>query len=347
MRFYSHQHPYYCGIDLHTRLLYVCIIDELGNTLVHQKIKNDSSALLKLLKPYLGNIVVGVECMHCWYWVSDLCEEHGIDFIVGHALYMKAIHGGKAKSDRIDSYKIAKLMRGGNFPLSHTYPKKLRATRDLLRRRMNLMRYTSQLKAHVTNTKAQYNLTIDSGHLSSPDNRKSLRSAFPVPALQESINMDLNLVEFHASELKRLEKFILCETKTHMGPNLHLIKSVIGIGDLLGCLILLEIGDLSRFPTVKHFASYSRLVKCRAESAGKVYGTQGNKVGNAYLKWAFSEAAILYFTNSDYAKEHIAKLQRRMTKGQAFSALAHKLGRAVYYLLKNQEPFDEQRFMAL
>lgn len=103
MRFYSHQHSYYCGIDMHTRLLYVCIINEFGNTLVHQKSKNDSSALFDLLKPYPGNIVV--ECMHCWYRVSGFCEENDIDFIVGHALYMKTIHGGNAKPDRIDLIK--------------------------------------------------------------------------------------------------------------------------------------------------------------------------------------------------------------------------------------------------
>lgn len=141
--------------------------------------------------------------------------------------------------------------------------------------------------------------------------------------------MDLNLIKFHAAELKRLEKFTLVEGKHQMGSDLHLIKSVIGIGDLLGCLILLKIGDLTRFPTVKHFASYTRLVKCQAESAGKIYGTHGNKIGNAYLKWAFSEAAVLYFTNSNYAKAYISELQRRMTKDKAFSVLAHKLGRAV------------------
>ena len=344
MKFYNHQHPFYCGIDLHARILYVCILDDQGNTLVHQKISNDSSALLELLKPYLGNIVVGVECMHCWYWVSDFCEEHNIDFIIGHALYMKAIHGGKAKSDRIDSYKIAKLIRGGNFPLGFRYPKQLRATRDLLRRRNHLMRYTSQLKAHISNSKSQYNLSIPSGNLCTPKNRTVLRDAFPIPALQYSMDMDLNLITFHSNELKRVEKLIFKELKKHQLTNLHLIKSVIGIGDLLGSLILLEIGDLDRFPDVKHFASYARLVKCQAESAGKIYGTKGNKIGNAHLKWAFSEAAVIYLGNSDKAAHYIQQLQRRMSKAKSLSVLAHKLGRAVYFLLKNQQPFDEKRF---
>ena len=132
MRFYTNSHPYYCGIDLHARTLYVCILNQAGEKVVHREIKADPQALLGLLEPYIGNVIVGVECMHCWYWVSDICEDNGIDFILGHALYMKAIHGGKAKNDKIDSYKIAMLMRGGTFPLAYVYPKEMRATRDLL-----------------------------------------------------------------------------------------------------------------------------------------------------------------------------------------------------------------------
>jgi transposase len=109
------------------------------------------------LVPYLGNIVVGVECMHCWYWVSEFCEQLNVDFILGHALYMKAIHGGKAKNDRIDSYKIANLIRGGNFPLAYTYPKEMRTTRDLLRRRMKIVRHgASQSPRREHNQSVQF-----------------------------------------------------------------------------------------------------------------------------------------------------------------------------------------------
>ena len=133
MKFYTTLQQYYCGIDLHARILYVCILNQQGDKLVHQKIGADPLALLQLLEPYIGNVVVGVECMHCWYWVSDFCQTHEINFVLGHALYMKAIHGGKAKNDKIDSYKIASLLKGGNFPLAYNYPKEMRATRDLLR----------------------------------------------------------------------------------------------------------------------------------------------------------------------------------------------------------------------
>ena len=109
--------------------------------------------------------------------------------------------------------------------------------------------------------------------------------------------------------------------------------------------MLYEIGDINRFDSVQQFASYSRLVKCKAESAGKSYGTQGAKIGNAHLKWAFSEAAVLYLRGNMEGQKYLEKLQRRMSKAKALSALAHKLGRCIYFMLKNESLFDEQRFL--
>jgi transposase len=105
MKFYTETHKYYCGIDLHTKNLYVCLIDHEGEILVHKNIKARPEDLMKLVKPYVGDLVIGVECMFSWYWIADFCEDNGIDFVLGHALYMKAIHGGKAKNDKIDSLK--------------------------------------------------------------------------------------------------------------------------------------------------------------------------------------------------------------------------------------------------
>ena len=197
MRFYNNSHPYYCGIDLHARMLYVCIIDDQGEKKVHQKINAEPAALLKLIEPYIGQIVIGVECMHCWYWVADWCAEQDIDFILGHALYMKAIHGGKTKNDKVDSYKIAKLLRGGNFPMAYEYPQEMRATRDLLRRRSRLVRYSGELKAHVKNTASQYNLPdLNRLNLRYENNREQVRELFPDDMVQTSVDLDLDLVTF-------------------------------------------------------------------------------------------------------------------------------------------------------
>jgi hypothetical protein len=152
MRFYTKQHPYYCGIDLHTRTMYVCILDQAGETLLHRHMQATPEALLKAITPYRDQIVMAAECMFTWYWLADLCAEQGIPFVLGHALYMKAIHGGKAKNDTIDAHKIAVLLRGGMLPQAYVYPSEMRATRDLLRRRTHLARKRGELLAHVQNT---------------------------------------------------------------------------------------------------------------------------------------------------------------------------------------------------
>ena len=289
--------------------------------------------------------MVGVECMHCWYWVSDFCNDLGVDFILGHALYMKAIHGGKAKNDRIDSFKITKLIRGGNFPLAYVYPKKMRATRDLLRRRTKIVRHGADLKAHVANTTSQYNLPPNKVNLKNKDAREQLRSTFPDLSVQKNIDLDMAILDCYAQQLSKVEWYIQQQAKQHNPKHFHLLKSVWGIGPILALTIIYEIGNIDRFASVQKFASYSRLVKCKAESAGKTYGTQGNKIGNAHLKWAFSEAAVLYLRGNEKAQGYLLKLQKRMSKAKALSVLAHKLGRCVYFMLKNETVFDESRFL--
>ena len=112
MRFYTKQHRYYCGIDLHARSMYVCILDQQGEILLHRNMPCAPELFLKALAPYREDMVVAVECIFTWYWLADLCAKHNIPFVLGHALYMKAIHGGKAKNDKIDAHKIAVLQAG-------------------------------------------------------------------------------------------------------------------------------------------------------------------------------------------------------------------------------------------
>jgi len=122
MRFYNTQHHFYCGIDLHARAMYVCILNQSGEILVHRHVKTTPETLLNVIAPSREGLVVAVECMFTWYWLADLCTNEGIPFVLGHALYMKAIHGGKAQNDKIDSHKIAILLRGGMLPQAYVYP---------------------------------------------------------------------------------------------------------------------------------------------------------------------------------------------------------------------------------
>src|SRR5438552_14423045 len=149
MRFYTNQHKFYCGIDLHTRSMYVCILDSAGEVLVHRNLPATPAHFLSVLRPYRDDVVVAVECIFTWYWLADVCAAERIPFVLGHALYMKAIHGGKAKNDKIDAEKIGRLLRGGNIPVAYVYPKGLRETRDLLRRRMYLVHKRAELITHI------------------------------------------------------------------------------------------------------------------------------------------------------------------------------------------------------
>jgi transposase len=155
MRFYTQQHQFYCGIDLHARTMYLCVLNQAGEVLLHRNMQAGPEPFLKAIAPYREDLVVCVECIFTWYWLADLCTRERIPFVLGHALYMKAIHGGKAKNDKIDAQKIAVLLRGGMLPQAYVYPTERRATRDLLRRRMHLTRKRAELLAHIQNTNSQ------------------------------------------------------------------------------------------------------------------------------------------------------------------------------------------------
>jgi transposase len=129
--------------------MYLCVLNQDGEVVLHRKMHAAPEPFLKAMAPYREDLVVCVECIFTWYWLADLCAREGLPFVLGHALYMKAIHGGKAKHDKIDAHKIAVLLRGGMLPQAYVYPAKMRATRDLLRRRVPLMRKRAELLTHI------------------------------------------------------------------------------------------------------------------------------------------------------------------------------------------------------
>ena len=345
MKFYTEQHKYYCGVDLHARSLYVCIIDQTGSIVKHKNIAATPEDFLGIIRKYRRDIVVAVECMFTWYWVADLCRDENIPFVLGHALYMKAIHGGKAKNDRIDAHKIAVLLRGGMMPMAYVYPSEMRATRDLLRRRNHLMRKRADLLAHIQNTNHQYNMPRFMKNICYKGNREGIAEQFSDECVRKSIEVNLSLINHYDQLLGKLEYYIDKKAKVHDPEALFRLRSVPGIGHTLALIILYETHDIKRFPRVQDFVSYSRLVKPAKESAGKRYGHSGGKIGNAHLKWAFSEAVILMLREIPEVKKYKAKLQRKHGKGKALTILAHKIGRAVYYMLKRKEVFNTDRFL--
>ena len=259
---------------------------------------------------------------------------------------MKAIHGGKSKNDRIDSEKIAKLIRGGNFPLAHVYPQAMRATRDLLRRRNYFVRRRAEIQGHIKLTNYQYNLPTITQKLDRRANRDALAERFGDSSVRKNVEADIHLLDSMEVEIKSLENYIIQHAKGYDPRTYYRLQTVPGIGTILALVILYEVEDITRFPSVQQFCSYARLVKCPKESAGKRYGFSGGRIGNAHLKWAFSEATALFMRESERAKRYVAKMARKHGKGKAMSILSHKLGRAVYAILRKSDSFNENYFFS-
>jgi transposase len=325
--------------------MYVCILDRDGEIVVHRNMKASPDALLKVVAPYREDIVVAVECLFTWYWLADLCAQEGIPFVLGHALYMKAIHGGKAKNDTIDAHKIAVRLRGGMLPHAYVYPAEMRATRDLLRRRMSLMRQRAALLTHVQNTNSQYNLPDIGKKLAYKANREGVAERFPDPAVQQRIAMDLAVLNSYDRLLTELELSLVNTAKAHHAQICYRLRSSPGVGKILALVLLYEIHAINRLPRVQEFVSYGRLVKCAKESAGKRYGTSGAKIGNAYRKWAFSEAAVLFLRANPAGQKSLARFEKKHGTGKALTVLAHKLARAVYYMWRRDTVFELDKFL--
>jgi transposase len=348
MRFYNQPHRFYCGVDLHARTLSLCILDAAGTTVLHTTIVASPNAVLKAVEPFRDGLVVACECMFAWYWLADLCQKEGLPFVLGHALYMKAIHGGKAKTDQIDAHKIAVLLRGGMLPQAYVYPKGMRETRDLLRRRTFLVRRRAEALTHLVNTNSQYNLPPLSKKLCYAANRAELDlpSRFADASVRKNVAADLALVDAYDEQIRDLELYLTRSAKVDDPQAYARPRSIPGVGPVLSLILLYEIHDIRRFPEAGQFLSYARLVRCGHESAGKKQGTGGHKIGNAHLKWAFSEAVCLLLRQSERAKKWLARREKTQGKKKALGALAARLGRAVYHLLRKGEGFDEPRFFA-
>jgi transposase len=325
--------------------MYPCLINRQGDILVHRNMQNREDLFLAAVAAYRENLVVVAESTSNWYWLADLCAREMIEFVLGHALYMKAIHGSKTKNDRIDSEKIARLTAAGVLPQAYVYPRHHRSLRDLMRRRLKLVRQQAELQAHIRGMEAQQNFTDLGLNPKSARDRKNYGKAFEDPSVRCSIEADLQLIEHYQSLIRGLERHIDSTANEIYRKERIILESIPGVGRIISLTLLLEIDQIQRFPRRQQFCSYARLVYPRGESAGKQYGTQGRKHGNPYLKWAFSEAAVHASRNCEYIGRYKQKLERKYGAGKGKSILAHKLGRAVYYMLLRRRLFDLNTFL--
>jgi transposase len=283
--------------------------------------------------------VGAVACLFTGSWRADLGADEGLPFVLGHALSMKAIHGGQAKHDQRDAPKMAAWLRGGRLPQASVEPVAMRATRDLRRRRTHLLRKRAALVAPGQHPTSPDHLPEIGKQMADQAKRAGVAERFAEAAVHKTIEVDLALITA-ADERRKDLALARLKTATHHDANpLSLLQTVPGMGKMLSRVLLYAIHRLDRLPSGPECTAYARLVHWSNASGGKRLGTSGQKLGTAHRTWAFSEAATLCLRSHPQGQTLLARLEKPPDPGKALSMLAHPRGRAVYCMLTRQVAF--------
>lgn len=332
----------YSGIDLHSNNNVVVVIDEVDRVVYRRRLPNELCAVLEALEPYRAELAgVAVESTYNWYWLVDGLRAAGYEVHLAHPARMKRYDGLKHSSDDTDAVQLAHLLRLGILPTGYIYPVAERGLRDLGRRRLQLVRHRTMHVLAVENVQARQTGTRMTG-----DRVKRL-SIEEVLALgfddDVTLGLQANVAVIHTlnAEIAKLERRLLQCLKPR--PEYALLGTVPGVGRVLGPIILLETGSIERFSAVGNYASYGRCVNSVRLSNDKKKGEGNRRNGNKYLAWAFIEAANMAKRWCPEAKRFHERKRVRTNAVVATKALAHKLARACYHVLKNREPFEMQR----
>lgn len=342
MRFHQSTTEFNCGIDLHARCMYVCVVDRQGAKRLHQNIQhNDFDFFLKKIKPFQHDLTVTAECMFGWYWLADACAKANIPFVLAHALYLRCIHGGKNKDDRIDSEKLARLLAGHLIPPAYVYPAAKRPVRALLRQRLTYVWRRAELLMRIQS------MQLAEGHEPVPRGARNrdpwearLIERYSNPHHQLALQTDLKTIRHYDRMILDLEGQLVRTTRRIASRDYALLQTVPGIGQALALTLLYEVDDIHRFSSVQRFSSYCRLVKGTVASAGKIKGLRGAKLGNPYLRWAIGEAAVLGRRHCPLIAAWHEQLCQQKGKFKANAIVANQLGRALYFMLTHGTAFD-------
>jgi hypothetical protein len=323
----------------------LCRLNQDGAMLVHRPMPAGPDPFLTAIAPSREDLVVCVACLFTWDWLADLCARAAMPFVLGHALSLQAIHGGQAQNETIDAQKIAVLFRGGLLPQAYVSPAELRATRDLLRRRLPLMRHRAARLAHIPKTPSQDTRPEMGKKSASKANRAGVAERFPKPAVPKRVAVDRALMDHDDRRRRDVELSILPTAQPHNATTLSLRRTVPGIGAILRVVLRSDLHDLPRFPRVQACVADGRRVTCATASAGKRSGTSGAKSGHASLTWAFAEAAVVCLRTHPAGQTSLARLEKQPGKGKALTGRAPQLARAVSQRCKRETACDRPRLL--
>jgi len=334
---------HFAGLDLHCDNTAVVIIDQEEKWVIKRKLPNTLSKILEELNPYKPTMKgVVVESTYNWYWLVDGLEEAGYKVHLAHPGNIEGPAGKKHTNDFDDAFHLAHLLRMNNLPEGYIYPKESRGLRDLLRKRSILVRKRTSFINSLVNLYCRHTGERLCGQQLLKYPQAQLQEDFADDCVYISARSSLRCIQFLAGQIDQVEKRVTMVHKHH--PYFEKLQTVPGIGKILALTISLETGDIRRFSDRGNFVSYCRGVGSKQISNGKKKGEKHRKSGNAYLAWAFVEAANFAKGKCPDAKDfYERKLKESKLNVLATKALASKLARACYYIMKDNVDFDVKR----
>jgi transposase len=332
----------YAGIDLHSTNNYLGVIDSKDKRLFGKRLPNCLDTITSALKPFRKSLVgIVVESTYNWYWLVDGLQAAGYKVHLANPSAMRQYEGLKHTDDKSDSFWLAHMLRLGILPEGYIYPKQQRSVRDLLRRRLLFVR---QRATHLLSLKSMItrNLGIN---IATNEIRKmkeqDVDQLFDDPYLVLTAKSNIVTIKFLRAKIRNIEKAVLAHMS--LKPAFEILTSMPGIGTILALTIMLEVDDIKRFAKAGNFASYSRCVKAERLSDEKKKGQGNRKNGNKYLAWAYVEAAHFIVRYCPEANRFYQQKKMKVNGALATKALANKLARASYYMLRDQVVFNKDK----
>lgn len=332
----------YAGIDLHSNNCVVTVLDETDRSVYAGRMANELALIVATLQGCAGSLQgVAVESTYNWYWLVDGLQAAGLKVHLVNTAAVKQYDGLKYSGDFSDARHLAHLLRLGILPEGYIHPREHRALRDLLRKRGQLVRQRTTQILSLQNLLARNLGMAVSGTVLKRWQAAAITALPLLEEQQQAMRANLAVMQCLQQQIALLEKSILARAR--LGPEYRALRTVSGIGEVLALTIALETGAISRFADAGHFASYARLVDSRRESNGKKKGEGNRKCGNKHLAWAFIEAAHFAIRYDPAIKRYYQKKAARTLQVVARKAVAHKLARACYHVMKDGTPFQVGR----
>ena len=329
----------YCGIDLHSNNCVVIVSDESDRIVYQKRPPNELTQIAAALEPYRHELAgVVIESTYNWYWLVDGLMDSGYQVHLAHPAAIRKYDGLKHSGDFADAAYLAQLLRLGLLPEGYVYPREERGARDLARKRMQLVRYRTAQILSIEGIMMRQTGSRISGEAVKRLTADQVNEFAFMPDVTLAVEANRAVSQALAQQIEVLEKRLM--ERVSLRAEYRLLKTVPGIGDTLATTIMLETGSIGRFAHVGNFSSYCRCVDSLRESNGKKKGEGNTRNGNKYLAWAFVEAANFAMRYCPQARSFYDRKKSRTNRVLAIKALAHKLARACYHMLRDQKPFD-------